>query len=407
MTEFNSISIEVDARESDNLSLLESEVSRKWSWKKRGCCCLMTTPLLFVLAFFLAFIFIAYIPIENPLPVPDWAGGDHTVDELMVEVGGFYKENGDQRAWAFFPSDGVEGETFPLISFSHGDGGGGFLLHWAFNGILRAVAAHGFVVMAHRSCFWPWDCTSEGESWMAGRGGGEQWRDQVRVLEWGSGEVGEKELSTEGSHVYNLIDREKPMGVFGQSTGGRTSIQVAAAVSEGERGNYWNLVKNVCIGGSVALHPDPCVGEVDGWLHGDCDRAEAITGTFPYAVFTSSGDTTEPEGSSLKNYEEATTVNKAFASIIGIEHIKGTGPIWGVYTAAYFHVFLNGIERDDYYYDLIYGEGSRSLCGVNKDEEFMLDDHPICSVLDFNRTMSVDNNNGTVTRPIWCSGGSN
>ena len=113
-------------------------------------------------------------------------------------------------------------------------------------------------------------------------------------------------------------------------------------------------------------------------MHGDCDRADIIGGIFPYAVLTSQFDTTEPQGSSLRNYEEATTENKLYGSMVGIEHIKGTGPIWALYTAAYLKVFLLGVEQGDYYYDLIYGSSSRALCGTNK-VDFMMDDDPECT----------------------------
>ena len=286
----------------------------------------------------MTFIFVAYIPIENPIPVPDFAYGPFNTSETEVYVGGFYNKDGSQDAWAFYPSaDALR--VFPVLSFSHGDGGGGFMLHWAFSGLLRLVASHGFVVVAHKSCFWPWDCGP-------GMTGSEQYTDQLRVLEWALGEA------------HGLpVDREKAGGVFGQSTGGRTSIQCAAAASKG------TLSGSTSVGAAVALHPDPCIGEHDGWLHGDCDSAKDVDG--PIAVFTSSDDTTEPEGSAKANFDAAVSGDKLFGSMKGVTHVKGTGPVWGLYVAAWMKVFLEG--DDDYYSDIVYGSGERSVCGLGKE----------------------------------------
>ncbi|GMH58107.1 hypothetical protein TrLO_g15942 [Triparma laevis f. longispina] len=337
----------------------------KWSRRRKCCCCCLLLIFLPVIAFGLAFIFIAYIPIENPIPVPEWAHGPYKTTETLVEVGGMYKQSGDQDAWAFYPD---HNGTFPALAFSHGDGGGGFLLHWAFSGILRIVASHGFVVLAHKSCFWPWDCGTLSHD----GGPNYQWRDQARTLVWAASPPSLDDSPE--NRVLSRINRELPMGVFGQSTGGRTSIQAAAAASEGPSGSNYAYINGSCIAAAVAIHPDPCIGPHSNWRHGSCDRASAITKT-PLAVFTSKLDTTEPAGSAQINYDAATSTNKIYASMAGVSHIKGTGPIWALYTAAWFHVYLNGQSQGDYYFNLIYGNSTKSVCGENKNEMKM--DEPI------------------------------
>jgi len=250
--------------------------------------------------------------------------------------------------------------------------------------MLHFVASHGFVVVAHRSCFWPWDC-----------GPDFQWRDQARVIAWGAGENIEAATGEE-LRVLKMIDRNKAAGALGQSTGGRTSIQAAAAASEGSEGEDFKYLGAGCIGASVAIHPDPCIGHHDGWLHGSCDRAGDVT-QVPYAVFTSLGDDTEPQGSALANYNAASSQNRAFVSLAGISHIKGTGPIWGLYAAAYFHVFLNNATAvDDYYFNIVYD----GFCAAGKEKDFINDAGVLCEVTEFTRSLELRTDNRLL--PSWC-----
>ena len=63
----------------------------RWSRGRKSCCFLLLVFFLPVVAFGLAFIFIAYLPIENPIPVPEWAHGPYKTTEVLVHVGGMYK----------------------------------------------------------------------------------------------------------------------------------------------------------------------------------------------------------------------------------------------------------------------------------------------------------------------------
>ena len=73
----------------------------------------------------------------------------------------------------------------------------------------------------------------------------------------------------------------------------------------------------------------------------------------------------------------------------GVSHIKGTGPIWALYTAAWFHIYLNSESQGDYYFDLIYGNSTRSICGENKNEMEM--DEPIEDMCYFEDFVKLDN----------------
>ena len=58
----------------------------------------------------------------------------------------------DRKVDVYYPSNGVKGKSFPLISYAHGDHGGGDLNHLGYWSQLHALASYGFVVAATRSC---------------------------------------------------------------------------------------------------------------------------------------------------------------------------------------------------------------------------------------------------------------
>ena len=132
-TDLNDVLVNVSEDNDNSIrnSLLPTTTT-PWSKRKKLACCCCSMPPLFCLAFFVAFIFIAYIPISNPIPTPDWALGKYKTDETIIEIGGFHKKSGSQTAWAMFPITEAGDESsptqFPLLSYSHGDGGGGFMV---------------------------------------------------------------------------------------------------------------------------------------------------------------------------------------------------------------------------------------------------------------------------------------
>eukprot|EP00941_MAST-03F_sp_MAST-3F-sp1_P001731 g1731.t1 len=227
--------------------------------------------------------------------------------------------------------------TFPLLSFSHGDLAGWPITGFAYGNLLKMIASHGFVVLAHESC--QPSCENE------------QWIDQVHSLEWA---IESYKNGTAASHpVLKHVNFTAKFGVFGHSTGGRSSIQSAAFASSGKS------TALRFIGASVGLNPDPCVGNKK-WKHSGCTQAFNVT-TVPIAIFTGTGDTIEPKGSAKANYDAFPTKEKIFAQVKGVSHVAGGSEFWAGYVASFFKVMLDGNKKDKYY-ERIYGSGSESLC---------------------------------------------
>lgn len=66
-------------------------------------------------------------------------------------IGGF-TSGIDQLAAIYFPTDGAQGETFPLISFAHGIFSGGQITDPFYHNLLTGIASHGYVVVALDVC---------------------------------------------------------------------------------------------------------------------------------------------------------------------------------------------------------------------------------------------------------------
>lgn len=113
----------------------------------------------------------------------------------------------------------------------------------------------------------------------------------------------------------------------GHSTGGRSSIQSAALASSNAStadSADWaegaDVFRGVTarIGAAAGLNPDPCVGEHSGWRHGSCDGAKDAT-RVPFAVFSGTGDRTEPSGSARADFDAMPVRSKLFADAEGAQ----------------------------------------------------------------------------------------
>ena len=230
-------------------------------------------------------------------------------------------QQGSNYGYAVWPQNASAGQQFPLISFSHGDFGGGPFI-WVYTTLLEQIASFGFVVIAHASCFPTCDNA--------------QYLDQLRVLDWAS------QMNSAGNAtthpVLRWVDFTVGFGVSGHSTGGRATFQSGVVATKHR------------IRAGVAINPDPKV-----------DSASNVT-ECAIAVFTGTNDSLEPKGSALADFL-ALPRPKVYANMTGESHITpiSSHPKWGPYAAAWFKVYING-DRGRFY-NLIFGEDSESLCG--------------------------------------------
>jgi dipeptidyl aminopeptidase/acylaminoacyl peptidase len=98
----------------------------------------------------------------------------------------------------------VQGQKFPLISFSHGYSAGDENV-WMHSPLLADLASSGYIIVAHKS---------GGQD-----GGGKYTFDQIRTLEW-----------AKQSDLTELIDFDSPVGIMGYSLGGAATLDSGANV---------------------------------------------------------------------------------------------------------------------------------------------------------------------------------
>ena len=332
-----------------------------WRWSKGGpevpklsarCCCrsgiCICLTLCVSFSLMVVYFVIAYSIADYPEDM-EWEDGPYATAQSRIEVGGFEPRTKDwlslQTALAYVPTGGnVGNRTFPLLSFSHGDGSGWPWTNFWYGDLPRKVSSHGFVILAHESCVPTCD--------------NEQYLDQLHVLTWADDKRYDGTASADP--VLRLVDFSKPKGVFGQSTGGRASIQSAAEAS-----TIGTQAQQACVGAAVLLNSDPCVGETGrpGWRHGDCDAARFVTNV-GMAVFTGTEDRPEPKGSSEAILEAAPTTDKIYANMTGAGHMDGCSALWAGFAAAFFQVHLNAQGPGTPYFERVYSNSSdEALCG--------------------------------------------
>jgi len=211
--------------------------------------------------------------------------------------------------------------SFPVVSFSHGDLGGGYDLI-AYAGLFHEIASHGIVVAAHASCG-PFEKTFGCND--------TQYLDQLQVVTWA--------LDFASSSSVLPINRSVGVAVAGHSTGGRSTLQSAQD----------KFAVPYRIKAAVGIHPDPKLGAASN-IH-----------SVPLAIFTGDKDIIEPTGSALADWIAAKTPKKVFASFHGVGHLEPILPHskWGLYTAAFVKWSLLGDLASQ---DVIFGNSTSSLC---------------------------------------------
>jgi hypothetical protein len=170
-----------------------------------------------------------------------------------------------------YPSDGSEGQTYPFISFEHGDLGGGATLQIGYKSFLETVASAGFVICAPTQC--PYSCRPT------------QHTHQLHAIDAG------KELAAKGTLPIRL---DGLVGVAGHSTGGMTTL----------RCSYAENVEHYGIGAAFMYN-----GDGGSEIEGDNITFDAISPELPMFLVTGTKDIIEPKGSTKDNQDRILATN--------------------------------------------------------------------------------------------------
>lgn len=183
-----------------------------------------------------------------------------------------------------YPTDGG-GASFPLLSFEHGDLGGGIDLGIGYKSFLYNVASAGFVVCASLQC--PISCRAT------------QHEQQLNAITAAKalGESGVLPVRAEGA-----------VGVVGHSTGGMTTFRCA----------YKNNTAAYGVGAAVAYN-----GDGGSEIAKDNIRFEDIDSALPMFLVSGNKDIIEPKGSTVSNHDAILQVNPSQPLLVAL--IDGEG----------------------------------------------------------------------------------
>lgn len=208
-----------------------------------------------------------------------------------------------RKAKVCYP-DTVDGSTFPLHSFAHGDGGGGASFWPGYHGLMEQLASFGFVVPAYLSC-WIDTLCDNGES---------SFLEVLKTIEY-----------LEQNPTTVPIDFSKPYTVSGHSTGARVALMLAAIKDtprylKGTR--FANLVTDSMrsiLNRTVAFTGDHTDPMSDTRQNPDVSNYDISKS----AVFLITGtkDQVEPKDSSWKDFVQLSTSDKIHVNFNGDSHL--------------------------------------------------------------------------------------
>jgi hypothetical protein len=238
-------------------------------------------------------------------------------------------DESDPEGVIVYPSGNIPaGTKFPILSYAHGAAGGGWYTFEGYFALWRQIASHGFVVVATKSC-------SVGCKGKGNKGWKNFYLEQLKMFDWA------KSMS-EGpspSH-FGLIDFSLGKGIVGHSMGGQATVRSAAET----------YVKQYNIKAGVLHHPETD----DGGAKMDV----------PIAAFTGTADKTCPPAETHHIWDPDTVLPKTLYNRVGADHLEPVlippieNPGLGMYTAAWFKIYLNG--DTGMYHDLIYDNSGKS-----------------------------------------------
>jgi hypothetical protein len=223
-------------------------------------------------------------------------------------------------------------QTFPLISYAHGDGGGGAILNVAYGTLLHKMASFGYVICATRSC--NKGCHDDTTSLPHDpRGFGHFYLQQLDVLEW-----------AKVSPVTPLIDFSKGVGIAGHSMGGQATVYSSSLKNT----SAYEIKAAVMHHAYTHSYPAPLV---------------------PFLAFTGAKDTIAPPRMTEDyfNAKGANPIRGLVNKESATHHEPDTtdyNPLLAQFSAAWFKMFLDKTPSADGfdYHEMIFGKGTTSVC---------------------------------------------
>lgn len=220
------------------------------------------------------------------------------------------------------PVPTTAGQTFPLVVFMHGAGGGGFYEDWGegYKVLFTNLASHGYVIIAPQSC----DLGCKKNGW------DNFYLEAGTCIDWAKTMTADK--------LVGRINWDSAIGAAGHSMGGQAVVRIAKK----EFAEKYNI-KAV-----VAQHPAPDDGGANV--------------SVPIAVYTGNND--QCCGTDTCHHIWDIAPKPKFLSIR--TDSPHTAPVLykdsglGLYTAAWFKVYIEGDKGT--YHDLIYGNTPDTMC---------------------------------------------
>lgn len=261
----------------------------------------------------------------------------------------------------YYP-EGTDGEQFPLISYLHG-ASGSMLDLLAYSEHFSQLASYGFVVVAPNTCNFrckdavksPFaDCNQvavtgtnpDADGWNTFFG------EQIKAISMSRG------LAKSGDAIFKSIDWNAGIAIAGHSMGG----QATAWAAHKNCTSQWDI-KTAAIhhgmGGTtnemISVPVIAMAGKYDGVSSAKTKDVFTKSPVYPkvfreVGTWSSGGTHTEP--------------------------VFTPNPLLATYTAAWFKYTL-GLDKDNKYHDMIFGNNDDSLCNSQKMSECILREHAV------------------------------
>lgn len=272
-----------------------------------------------------------------------WDSGPLPTNHSAFKVSSM--DSTDQWIDVYYPTPpNAIARTFPLLSYAHGDAGGG-IDSIAYKPILETMASYGFILIFTRAC--NVGCADKCSSLPDDPPCfGHFYDEQLKQIEWAKNSSAD--ATAPAYSILNKINHDLGYGIIGHSMGGQATLFSSS---------YDNATANN-IKAAVMQH---------AYTH------QFPSPTVPFLAFTGSWDTIAPPAMTHNFFDAAaasgTAPNRAFVNKKDATHLE---PIWwpsvsdvGKFSAAWFKLHLELVDQQDGidYASLIYGNGTESLCG--------------------------------------------